>query len=366
MLWNDLGLVLADQGCFEEAQRAYTTAIDRDAAFAPAHLNRAMILLQQGSWAEGWHEYRWRWKCPDFPSRDFFRQPAWDGSSLAGRTILVHGEQGIGDEIQFAGCLPEIVEQAGQVVVVCEPRLAPLFARSFPTAIVHGVGRGREHFWTVPSVPAIDVQAPLGDLPGHLRTSAANFPKRPSYLRANPARVEFWRARLAQLGPGLKIGISWRAGSGPLDRPRRSAPLVNWQSLVSHSRAQFIALEDVDCRPDVEACRHAGGRLQLLPGISPRNDLDELAATIRALDLVVSVGNASVHLAGALGVRTWALLPRHHGWCWPLVGEEMPWYSSVRVLRQAEEGDWRGLLTRVEADFLNWLRANSDNQSIGA
>ncbi|HEX4142698.1 MAG TPA: tetratricopeptide repeat protein [Pirellulales bacterium] len=362
MLLNDLGLVLTDQGCLAEGLVAYEAALNADPGFPLAHFNRSLVWLQQGRLAEGWHEFRWRWKCPDFPARDFFRQPSWDGSSLAGKTILVHGEQGIGDEIMFASCLPDIVERARQVVVVCEPRLAPLLARSFPTVIVHGVGRGREHLWTVPASPAVDVQTPIGDLPRHVRPSLASFPKRKSFLRANPARIEYWRDRLAKMGPGPKIGISWRAGARPQDRRQRSAPLPHWQSLLNGARAQFISLEYGDCQAEIETCRRAGAALHVLPGIDAQNNLDELAATISALDLVISVGNGSVHLAGALGVPTWALLPRYQGWCWPLDREAMPWYASVRVLRHADDGDWSGLLARVETEFLNWLSANSDKQ----
>jgi tetratricopeptide (TPR) repeat protein/ADP-heptose:LPS heptosyltransferase len=365
VLLNDLGLILTDQGCLVEGLNAYEAALNVDPDSPLPHFNRSLVWLQQGRLAEGWHEYRWRWKCPDFPARDFFRQPLWDGSSLAGRTILVHGEQGIGDEIMFASCLPDIVERAQRVVVVCEPRLAPLLARSFPTAVVHGVGRGHEHLWTVPASPAIDVQSAFGDLPRHLRPGLATFPQRNSFLRANPARIQVWRERLAQIGRDPKIGIAWQAGTRPQDRLRRSAPLAHWQSLLKCTGAQFISLEYGDCQAEIEACRRAGATLHTLRDINPRNDLDELAATISALDLVVSVGNASVHLAGALGVPTWALLPRFQGWCWPLDREEMPWYASVRVLRQADDGDWPGLLARVEAEFLNWLIGNSDYQSIG-
>ena len=366
VLLNDLGLILTDQGCLAEGLQAYEAALKIDPDFPLPHFNRSLVWLQQGRLAEGWHEYRWRWKCPDFPPRDFFRQPLWDGSSLAGRTILVHGEQGIGDEIMFASCLPDVVERALRVVVVCEPRLAPLFARSFPTAVVHGVGRGREHLWTTPTSPVIDVQAAIGDLPGQLRTGLASFPRRNSFLQANPARSQFWRDRLARVGPGPKIGIAWRAGVRPHDRSRRSAPLAHWQSLLKCTGAQFISLDYGDCQAEIDACRQSGAALHTLPGINPLNNLDELAATISALDLVISVGNASVHLAGALGVPAWALLPRFQGWCWPLDREEMPWYASVRVLRQIEDGDWPELLARVEAEFLNWRLANSEYQTIGA
>ncbi len=363
---NDLGLVLADQGCLPEALNAYEAALNVDPDSPLPHFNRSLVWLQQGRLAEGWHEYRWRWKCPGFPPRDFFRQPLWDGSSLAGRTILVHGEQGIGDEIMFASCLPEVVARTEQVVVVCEPRLAPLLARSFPTAVVHGVGRGREHLWTAPASPPIDVQSPIGDLPRHLRSSLASFSKRDAFLRANPARVQFWRDRLARLGPGPKIGIAWRAGSRPQDRLLRSAPLSHWRSLLKSAGTQFISLEYGGCQSEIETCRKSCSTLHTLPDINPQDNLDELAATISALDLVVSVGNASVHLAGALGVPTWALLPRYQGWCWPADGARMPWYTSVRVFRQEADGDWPGLLARVEAEFLNWRTTNSDYQTIGA
>ncbi|HTU26652.1 MAG TPA: tetratricopeptide repeat protein [Pirellulales bacterium] len=364
-LLNELGLVLADQGCLAESLNAYAAALKVDPEAPAPHFNRSLIWLQQGRLAEGWNEYGWRWKCPGSPPRDFFRQPLWDGTPLSGRTILVHGEQGIGDEIRFASCLPDVVDSAAQVVVICEPRLAPLFARSFPTAIVHGVGRGREHVWSVPASPAIDVQAPIGDLPRYLRLSPGSFPQRKSFLHANPTRVEYWRQRLAALGRGAKIGIDWRAGANAHDRLRRSIPLELWRPLLRSNNAQFVVLASGDTREEVAACRLAGVTLHAFAEINPRDNLDEAAALIGALDLVVTVGNASAHLAGALGVPTWALLPRFQGWDWPLESEETLWYASVRALRQADDGDWRGLMTRIEGEFLNWVTANSDNETMG-
>jgi ADP-heptose:LPS heptosyltransferase len=208
----------------------------------------------------------------------------------------------------------------------------------------------------------IDVQVPIGDLPRYLRPALTSFPTRRSFLQANATRMQFWRDRLDRLGSGPKIGIAWRAGSRPQDRLRRSAPLAHWQSLLKCPGAQFVSLEYGDCEAEVEACRRAGGTLHTLSDISPQNNLDELAATIGALDLVVSVANAGTHLAGALGVPTWAMLPRYQGWWWPLDRAEMPWYPNVRVLRQADDGAWPGLLAMVEADFLNWLPANTDTR----
>ena len=163
---------------------------------------------------------------------DRYRQPRWDGSSLADKTIVVHAEQGIGDEILFASCVPDLLPLARRCILVCDPRLERLFARSFPQAAVHGHLRRKD--WSPPELPEpFDVQIPAGSLPLHFRSSPASFPRCARFLDVEPGLLAKWCARLAALGSGLKIGVSWRAGGKPLESRKRTIPLEHWREIFA-------------------------------------------------------------------------------------------------------------------------------------
>jgi tetratricopeptide (TPR) repeat protein len=352
---NNLGLVLQAQSRPAEADAMYSAAIDQDAHFAPARMNRALVRLQQGQLQAGWQEYHWRWRCPESGGRrDFFAQPLWDGLSLTGRAILVHGEQSLDDEVLFASCLPSLLSQAGQVVVTCDPRLAPLFARSFPAAKVFGVVRGREHLWRPPRDLRIDVQIPAGDLPGFLRSQMSSFPSASQFLVADPLRVAAWRKWLSRLGRGPKVGIAWRSAQNRHDRSAGEIPLEQWQPLLGQAGTQFVALQAGDCSQEISACQQAGGCLHVVPEMKTLDAVDERAALIAALDGVLAVGGTNLHLAGSLGTAAWALFPQAPSWPWLLHNDRIAWYPNVRVLRPTEEGGWAELSVRMQAEFLIW------------
>ncbi|MCH8923030.1 MAG: tetratricopeptide repeat protein [Planctomycetes bacterium] len=345
-----LGTVLRDCGQTEQAMTSYGRAIEIDSRFAQARYNRALLLLGSGKFDEAWKDYHWRWHQQGGPRpRDFYRQTLWDGSSLAGKTILIHGEQGIGDEIMFATCIPEIIQQAGHCVVTCSRRLERLFARSFPEATVCGMTRGREHIWRPPAGVQIDVQAPAGDLPKFTRRSRENFPKQARLLTPDADLVQQWRQRLDELGSGIKVGVVWRAGTKPLDMRRRSTELTQWNRVLSAAGVQFINLQQGNCREELEqAGRALGTTVHHFDDVDALANIDSAAALTAALDLVIGVGSAAVHLAAALGVETWALLPKFWslGWCF-----DEAWYGSLKSIRQTTAGDWEELLGRVAGEL---------------
>jgi tetratricopeptide (TPR) repeat protein len=367
-LVNSLGLTLADQGRLEEALHCYDQAlqISGDEPYPMAHTNRAFALVQLGRFAEGWREYEWRWQCPGAGrARDHLRAPTWDGSHLDGRTILIHGEQGLGDEIMFSTCYPDIIEQAAKTILTCEPRLERLFRRSFPAATIIAVVRGMEHHWQIPAQLHADWHVPAGSLPLHLRTNESCFPRRAHLLRPDAAAVTRWRERFDALGPGLKIGISWSAGDKPKERRLRSTRLNQWVPLLEAPGCHFINLQHGDRAAEIEAlAREAGVTVHHWRDADNRNDIDGLAARIAALDLVISVGNANVHLAGALGVPAWSLLPAHGGWRWLAGRSDTLWYASVRLFRQAAAGDWAGLFLRVRQELLHRQRRSADQKTM--
>ncbi len=357
---NALGTALKEQGKLAEALESFQRALVHDPKCGLAHCNIAFVNLMLGDYSRGWAEYEWRWHCPGGPRpRNYFKQPPWNGDSLSGQTILVHNEQGLGDEIMFATCFPDLIARAGHCVLACDRRLAPLLARSFPQATVLGMTRGREHTFRLPAEPHIDVQIPAGSLPRYLRRDAASFPRDARLLVADPVRVQFWRQRLGQLGPGLKVGMSWRAGLMTKDRRTRWTRPADWAEVLSLPGAHFVSLQYGDCQQDIAEFENACGvRLHGWPDCDPRQNVDDLASQIGALDLVISVGNANVHLAGALGVPTWSIIPRYTDWCWGLEVEQCMWYASVRLFRQETMGRWENCFRQIHEALRSKLAAS--------
>jgi tetratricopeptide (TPR) repeat protein len=356
----NLGNVLRELGRFTEADRHFVRSIELCPDSAKAHWNRAYCHLVQGRFREGWEEYEWREAAGEV-SIDRYTQARWDGSPLTGKTLLVHGEQGLGDEILFASCVPDVIRQAARVILVCDPRLRPLFQRSFPQAVVYGWQRLKD--WTpAPITEQVDWQIPSGSLPLYLRPTAESFPQRERYLVPDPQQVEHWRRRLVALGPGLAVGISWQAGGQPVERRKRSMSLAQWQRLCRVPGTKIISLQYGERHDELEAARRELGlTIHQFEDCDPLIDLDNFAALIAALDLVISVGNATVHLAGAVGAEAWTLLPLVPSWRWLSATEYSPWYSSVRLFRQPRRGAWEPVLEQVTQLLYQRAVGSSEN-----
>ena len=213
---KNLAGLLRKQDRFDEALRCYDQMIEEHPLDASSHLNRALMFLEHERLASGWVEYAWRWREPGGPPpRDFYPWPLWTGESLSGKTIFVHAEQGVGDEIMFASCYPALLARAGHCIFTCDPRLVPLLARSFPTASVSAICRGDEPQWHPPGGRSIDYQIAAGDVPRYLRCTVESFPRQRRFLHTDRGHGEFWRRRLDALGSGLKVGIRKRSSSRP-------------------------------------------------------------------------------------------------------------------------------------------------------
>ncbi|HUK05586.1 MAG TPA: tetratricopeptide repeat protein [Burkholderiales bacterium] len=334
-----LGFAEDLQGRFDQATQEYARALALDPDHVQTHLNRAALWLLRGELARGWEEFEWRMRgAEQAPLYERFPLPRWDGSPLAGRRILVYAEQGLGDEILFASCIPELIVQAAHCVIDCDPRLARLFARSFAGATVHG-GRQSEPAGWLASAGPLDVAVPAGSLPKFLRRTPADFPRRAGYLRAAPERVRAWRERLAALGPGPKIGLSWRGGVPQTGRGSRSLELSELLAALRLPGLTFVSLQYGPTREALVALRERHG-VTVHHWQEAIDDYDQTAALACALDLTLSVCTALVDLCGALGRPVWVLAPVRTDFRYGLTGEAMPWYSSARVFRQARYGEW--------------------------
>jgi tetratricopeptide (TPR) repeat protein len=322
---------------------------------AEARVNRAIMLLSKGDYARGWADYEARKLSPRNKCGNDVPLPEWDGSVLENRRVFVYPEQGLGDEIMFASCLPDLIERARECTVECHPKLVKLFRRSFAKArILEKGAAGRAEG----KAGAAEVKVSIASLPRFFRRSPDEFPARRSYLEADAARVEHWKAKLRTLPGRCKVGISWRGGIASTKRSLRSIPLRDWDALLGLPGIDYVSLQYSDPDHEIEAVNASGGR-QVHVWQDAIDDYDETAALVCALDLVVSVQTAVVHLAGGLGRPVWALIPALPEWRYGVEGSAMPWYPSVRLVRQDRPGNWASVLQIVGSELAAWAAPDS-------
>ncbi len=345
----NLGLALDEQGRIDAALAHYEKLITAWPAENEYRWNRGLALLGSGDYARGWEDYEMRNARTTGAAPRAFPYPVWQGGELRhGAALLVYGEQGLGDEIMFASCVPDLLARGINCVIECDARLAGLFARSFPAARVHGAARDGDRSWLA-GYPQIEKQIAIGSLPRLLRRSAAAFPTHAGYLHADPLRIAHWRARLARDSAGCNVGITWRGGTAKTRGDLRSIPPREIAHLFGAPRVTFINLQRNADEALTEITAACGANL--LSFADALNDMEETAALLQALDGVIAADNTVAHLAGALGGKTWIMLPYHADWRWLRVPTGSPWYPSVMLCRQPASGDWASVIQRVRTDL---------------
>jgi Tfp pilus assembly protein PilF len=347
--YRTLGLSLEHQGRYEEAIAAHRESAARGGNRAAADFGEALVRLLIGQFQPGWEKYEARLDAPSVRSlHERFDYPRWRGAHLAQRMLLIAREQGLGDEIMFASCFGDVIGVARRCFITCDRRLEPLFARSFPNATFLSGTETQLRERLAPE--AVDFQLPAGSLPLVFRSRLEDFPRHDGYLRPDPARVEYWRARLSALGGRRVIGLSWRGGLANTGRTRRSIALEQLRPLLELPGTRFVSLQYGEVAGELAALERSRGiRVEHWPDVIA--SADDTAALICALDLTVSVCTAVVHLTGALGRPAWVMVPWVAEWRYGKQGESMPWYPSVRLFRQPTPGDWPPVLERVRASL---------------
>lgn len=340
---SNLGDALLLAGHPEEALANTQAVLALAPELGESRLLRALALLTLGRFEEGWAAWEDRWTVPPWLfAAGRFPQPAWTGQPLGGNRLLIWGEQGIGDEIQFASLLPLLVRAGVGCVLECEPRLVPLFARSLPEVKV--VARGWPPDPSLTRTEAADpvraliaAQIPAGSLP-RLLGDAGGAPRSAApYLLADPARASGFRAAIP--AGTLAVGIAWHT-TNPKHGRSRNIPLRVLAHALHRPGVRLVVLQYGDWTQEIAALTAEGIDIGGLPGLDPWGDLDGLAAAVAALDLVVCIDNVTVHLAGALGRPTCALLPYAAEWRWLRDRTDTPWYPSVTLCRQQAPKDW--------------------------
>ncbi len=366
----NLGCVLEDLGRLPEALASMARALEIKPEYGQARFGRALVQLRGGDFAAGWRNYENRWQSPDHdtPWRAY-PQPLWKGEKLEAGRLLLWGEQGIGDEIQFAGLLPDALRTGCLITLDCEPRLKPLLARSFPEIeVVSGctpadasinLGAPSLRIFSGARVgnnePApgeeqqIAAHLPTGSLPGLFRGSEFAFAATTSpYLKADPAERDLFRSRYAD--GRLLAGLAWQTKSQKTGR-RRSIRLEQFGPLFALPGIRWISLQYGDFEALEQQAAAAEAPLLIDRSVDQFADVDRFASQVSALDLIVTIDNSTAHIAAALGLPVWLLLPFAADWRWRERRADSPWYPTLRIFRQLRLGDWQSVLLEVEGAF---------------
>lgn len=334
------GAALQAAGRDEEAIDWCNRALGQHPDEAGPHLNRGIALLRQGRLVQGFEDYEWRWRTTGsgMGRNRHASIPQWSGEPLAGKRILLHAEQGLGDSIQFMRYVPLVAEQAAETVLQLPHALVGLARDSLDTRVRVVAGNPQDF------VP--DLQCPMMSLARAFRTDLDSIPAAIPYLRSDPERV---RRHAARLGAGRKIGVVWAGSKAHHNDANRSLPLESLLPLLAQD-LDFVCLQK-----EISATDRAG--LAPLRNLTLLDDaLDtfaDTAAVMELLDLVISVDTSVAHLAGALGRPLWLLLPQVADWRWLTGRDDSPWYPGARLFRQTAPGDWDGLVGRLKRELDN-------------
>jgi tetratricopeptide (TPR) repeat protein len=330
--WTNLSNCLLSQGDPEAALACASKALTLAPGHRSATWNAALAHLTAGRLTEGWPGYEARFELPGGAGRRAFPMPLWKGEPLAGKTILVSAEQGLGDSLQFCRYLALLNERGARVIFECPAKLAPVLATLQP----------QPELLVAPAnpIPSADYHVPLLSLPGLFGTALESIPARRTYLTASPEAQERWQARLAPLRPRRIIGFVSQGNPKYKNDRNRSIPFPEWQPLRSVASFALVHLQyGVAAPPELVD-------LDLGPEVG---DFADTAGLVEELDLVITVDTSMAHLAGALGKETWLLLPYAADWRWLQGRTDSPWYPSVRIFRQPRPGDWASVMQEVAA-----------------
>ncbi|MFC4725020.1 tetratricopeptide repeat protein [Glycocaulis abyssi] len=374
---HNLAHALELTGDVEGALTHFKAAIDSAEAEADRVISThgySHTLLSAGRLPEGWELYQARLNMHyRFATNFLIPARPWDGADraeLKGKTLVVVGEQGVGDEVLFANTFhdaQEAVGPDGELRIACEKRLVPLMQRSFPNArverhyTVEREGRQHRHAPDLFKDGKVNLWAPAGNLCRAFRASTDDFPSQAGFLTADPARVERFREQLAALGPGRKVGILWKSLKMNAARSKHFAPFEMWKPVLKTPGAIFINLQYGEVDEELaEAEARFGVKIHQLQGIDLKDDLDGVAALGKACDLVMGPMNATTNLTAAVGGLVWFIRPINVAWT--MLGEpEMLWYPGSRTFAGERYRDWAGGMKRMAGEFRAFVDAHARN-----
>ena len=340
-LWAMIGALHVNTGDPEKGMPAYRKGLELDPDNALVKANLGLAQLELGQWDEAWKNYDYSFKNGTRTGRQHaYDRPEWDGTK--GGTLIVAGEQGIGDEIMFASILPDVQRDVDKLVIDCHPRLETLFKRHYDT--VYGYRKVPTAEWAKDYPDARWIM--MGSLGRYYRTTAESFPRTPYF------KVPKWEPPRPTRGK-MKIGVAWSGGSLKTHTEDRSLTLAQLAPLIeAGAECDWYSLQYTqEAARDVCALEEKTGiRISHYPDWVECYDYDRTAQFVAGMDLVISVCTTVVHMAGSLGVPCWVLTPKRVAWRYGLAGD-MPWYQSVKCYRQETPGEWGPVLARVVDDL---------------
>lgn len=342
--WNNYGNVTREIGYPRRAIPFLEMARELDPSNITAHFNLAVAYLLLGDYARGWPQYEWRWQYEHLAGTlPKWTQPRWQGQDLAGKTILVVGEQGHGDNIQFVRFCYNLHVMGARVLLQVTDGLIPLFGVSDVIQWVGGYDQ---------EPPEFDYWVPIMSIPGVLGVTLDNLPLPISYINANDNMIKTWQQRLGAK-TRLRVGLSWSGRRDSWLNQHKSVPFPTVLDMVKkNSQYEWINLQ-IDATED-ECMALADAGVRQFPGAI--TGFHDTAALMMNLDVVVGVDTAVSHLSGALGRPTWIMLNAFAtDWRWLLDRDSSPWYSSARLFRQPSRGDWDSVTQKI-GKFLGWFK----------
>ena len=349
---SNRGNTLLDLGRMPEALEAHQAAVERDPNHPGARYNLALTQLRMGDWERGWSGYEARWRFREVHrSPRVFKQPRWQGEGLEGRRILLHGEQGLGDTIQFCRYAALVAARGGWAILQVQPAVERLM-RSL--AVVHSDGAETAVLGAAP--PEFDLECPLLSLPAVFETALDTVPWPGAYLGAESEVALKKRQQFPSVwhGPGaLRVGLAWAGNPRYKADAQRSMALETLFPLLRTAGITWVSLQK---GPAAEKLARLPGDVFVWDGSSRDSDLAETAALAATLDMIITTDTCIAHLAGAMGKPVWILLPQLADWRWMQDMETTPWYPTARLVRQTSPGDWAGVVERTSRDLAEFRR----------
>lgn len=330
----NIGTAYYEQGDMEKAWAATERALAINPELARAHVNKGLIHLVRGDYAWGWKEFRWRLRLPESRAGRF-SAPLWDGGDLAGKTILLHAEQGIGDNIMMLRYVP-LLAARGAKVVLDMPKAV--------RAVIGGLAGVSRVVADGEPLPPFDCHLPLMGLPGAFGTAFETVPANIPYLSVEEEKIERWNKRVGE--KGFRVGIVWQGSKSYGADRMRSIPLRHFLPLADVPGVRLISLQQKIGLDQLAALPDA--RIESFDGVDATPFADT-PAILMSLDLVVTADSSIGHLAGALGRPVWVALAHMPDWRWRLEGSDSPWYPETRLFRQGTAGDWPGVFAQIAA-----------------
>lgn len=341
-LHGNISPVLISQNRIDEAINHLDTSLAISPGYPEAHFTKGLALLVNGDLKQGWAEYEWRWQCREFRSPRIHTDiPRWQGEDLAGKTLLVHAEQGFGDTLQFARYGKRLKQAGGKIILECQPSLKALLndLLGFDQIIAQGE-----------TIPPVDLQIPLLSVPLACGTEESSIPADVPYLFPNPEKVAIWEKRLSAANKhGRRIGLVWAGRPEHQNDRNRSATLDALTPLADLPNTSFISLQKGQGE---ESLAHPPLGFDILPCGQLLEDFSDTAGLLATLDLVIAVDTSVAHLAGAMGKPVWMMVPFSPDWRWQLDRQDSPWYPSMRLFRQTAQGDWDGVVQKIKLALL--------------